>query len=229
MTRWFCAVPARAGSERLPGKNIASLGGRPMIQHTISAALATERFDEVVVCTDSEEIADAARDAGAVVPMLVPAELAGPLVASHVPCQWVHEQLGEPADVLVCLQPTSPLRTSGDIEAGLDEFESHEDRRAVVSVTPIDPHYFHWAVRPGEDLGGWSMWFGDQFLVERPLLPPVHRPNGAVKIATFESLREHGHFFVPPFAVVDMPEDRSVHVATAFDLALCDSILRGAA
>jgi len=94
----------------------------------------------------------------------------------------------------------------------------------LVSVTPVDPHYFHWAVVPGED-SHWKMFFGTQYLKERTLLPPVYRPNGAIKIAKLSALATTGHFFGDSLGVVEIPEERSVHVALEFDLKLCETIV----
>lgn len=218
----FCAIPARGGSERLPRKNILPLAGRPLIAYTIEAARESECFDEVYVCTDSEEIAGVAQQFGAVVPTLLPESLAGPMVSSHESCLWLDEQLGRQGEVLVCLQPTSPLRSAADIRAGIERFRQG-DVDFVVSVTPIDPHYFHWAVAHGDE--GWQLYFNEKFMIERPLLPPVFRPNGSIKIGRFDALRRVGHFFAPPFGVIETPEERSVHVATSFDLAVCESLL----
>ena len=221
--KYFCGIPARGGSERLPRKNVVPVAGKPMIAHTIEAALATGRFEAVYVCTDSDEIADVARASGALVPALLPEDLAGPLVASHRACQWVSDRVAPEADALVCLQPTSPLRSPEDIHAGLDRFE-RGDVDFVVSVTPIDPHYFHWACVPAGDGDRWRLYFGESFLIERPLLPPAYRPNGSIKIARFDALRAKGHFFGERLGVVETPEERSVHVATAIDLELCNAL-----
>src|SRR5712691_733356 len=105
-TRYFCAIPARGGSERLPRKNILPIAGRPMIGYSIDAALRSGCFDAAYVCTDDDEIATIAVASGAKVPELIPNELAGPLVASHRPCEWLRERVAAQADVLVCLQPT---------------------------------------------------------------------------------------------------------------------------
>lgn len=222
----FCCVPARLGSKRLPRKNLLPLAGRPLLAHTITTARESGLFDAVFVCTESAEIADAARARGATAPVLLPPELCGDLVASHVPCQNLAGSLGRADDVLVCLQPTSPLRSVDDIHAAVERFR-RDDLDFLVSITPIDPHYFHWAVRSGAD--GWGMYFGNQYLIERPLLPSVHRPNGAIKIARLGRLREVGHFFGPRLGVVEMPEERSVHVATQFDFDLCEFLLRRSA
>lgn len=220
----FCVIPARGGSERLPRKNLALLGGRPMIEYSIEAAQQSGCFDDVYVCTDDPEIAAVARGRGASVPILIPADLAGPLVPSHQPAQWLHEWLKSGADTLICLQPSSPLRSAADIQTALATFEDGA-YDFLVSVTPIDPHYFHWAVQPEPEGRDWRMYFGDQFMQERPLLPPVHRPNGSIKIANFQALKRTGHFFGNRLGVTVTPEERSVHVAVVFDLVVAEALL----
>ena len=223
----LCAIPARAGSKRLPGKNLLPLGGKPMIAHTIETARASGLFDEVYVCTEDDRIADVARQFGAQVPILMPKELCDDLVASHEPClrlaELVAEKRGRAIDTLVCLQPSSPLRSVEDLQSALRVFvDGGYD--FLVSVTPIDPHYFHWAVVP-ESGENWRMHFGDEYLADRSELPPAFRPNGAIKIARRGALRETGHFFGARLGVVQTPEERSVHVATQFEFDLCEWLL----
>lgn len=224
--RMLCAIPARGGSKRLPRKNVRNLAGKPMIAHTIETARQSGIFDSIYVCTDDQEIADVALSYGAAVPFLMPHELCGDLVASHIPCQFLAAHLAEhanPTDTLVCLQPTSPLRTVDDLQSAVNKFQTNAFD-FVVSVTPVDPHYFHWVVAPKQD-DFWGMYFGAQFLKERPLLPPVSRPNGSIKIGRLPVLAEVGHFFGERLGVVETPEDHSVHVAVEFDLKLCEMIL----
>ncbi len=218
------AIPARGGSKRLPRKNLAMVGGKPMIVHTIEAALASGVAAEAWVCTEDREIARTALDHGAEV-FTIPDSMAGDEVSSTVPCLALHDELrrkGAPHDLIFNLQPTSPLRTAEDIRRSLGTLlESGAD--FLVSVTAIDPHYFHWAVVEKE--GGWEMYFGRGFLRERTQLPPVHRPNGAIKLARAVRLAETGNYFGKPLAVHPMPEERSIHVATAFDLACAETML----
>ena len=94
----------------------------------------------------------------------------------------------------------------------------------IVSVTPLDPHEFHWAVVPG-DGDYWRMYFGPQYMRERPLLPTVCRPNGSIKIARLHVLAQLGHFFGHRMGVTETPLNRSVHVAEEFDLKLCEMLL----
>jgi CMP-N,N'-diacetyllegionaminic acid synthase len=224
----LCAIPARGGSKRLPRKNLCPLAGKPLIAHTIESATQSGLFDEVYVCTEDREIMQVAQSYGAKVPFLMPEELCGDLVASHIPCQHLVTHLAAHAhtiDTLICLQPTSPLRCAEDIIGAVEKFHL-SNFESLVSVTPVDPHDFHWAVVPN---GGeyWQMYFGQQFMKERPLLPPVFRPNGAIKIARLSALARTGHFFGDRMGVIETPPERSVHVAAEFDLQLCEFILAG--
>jgi CMP-N,N'-diacetyllegionaminic acid synthase len=222
----ICAIPARGGSKRLPGKNLRLLAGKPLIAHTIEVARQCGLFDAVYVCTEDENIAEAARAYGASVPILMPEELCGDLIASHIPCQHLATHLavhGKFADTLVCLQPTSPLRSGDDLRSAVDKFQTG-GFDSVVSVTQLDPHDFHWAVVPnGDDY--WRMYFENEFMKERPLLPAVFRPNGSIKIARLEALVRTGHFFGARMGVVETPPERSVHVALEVDLKLCELLM----
>ena len=222
----ICTIPARGGSKRLPRKNVRKLAGKPLIAYSIEAALETRLFDQVYVCTEDAEIARVATQFGASVPELVPEELCGDLVASHIPCQYVASRLSANGEIdsLLCLQPSSPLRNAQDIRDAVEKF-SEGPFDFVVSVTPVDPHDFHWAVVPGEGMY-WRMFFGTQYLKERPLLPPVYRPNGSIKIAKLNALAATGNFFGERMGVIETPMERSVHVAIEFDLKLCETILK---
>lgn len=224
--KMICTIPARGGSKRLPRKNVLELAGKPLIAYSIEAALEARLFDQVYVCTEDAEIARVATQFGASVPELVPGELCGDLVASHIPCQYVASRL--PAngqiDSLMCLQPSSPLRSAQDIREAVEKFSGGQFD-FVVSVTPVDPHDFHWAVVPGEGMY-WRMFFGTQYLKERPLLPPVYRPNGSIKVAKLSALAATGNFFGERLGVIETPVERSVHVAMEFDLKLCETILK---
>jgi len=222
----ICTIPARGGSKRLPRKNLRELAGKPMIAYSIEAALESGLFDQVYVCTEDEQIVETATRFGASVPELVPEELCGDLVASHIPCQYIAARLPghERIDSLLCLQPSSPLRSSQDIRDGVERF-SEGKFDFVVSVTPVDPHDFHWAVVPGEN-DYWKMFFGTQYLKERPLLPPVYRPNGSIKVAKLSALAATGNFFGERLGVIETPVERSVHVAVEFDLRLCETIMK---
>jgi CMP-N,N'-diacetyllegionaminic acid synthase len=195
-----------------------------MLAFTVEAALRSNLFEHVYVSTEDEEIALVALQYGADVHQRS-LELAGDLVSATEVCLEVLDAcVSRDADyeAVVCLQPSSPLRTTADVRGAWDRFCCTE-ADYLVSVTPIDPHDFHWAVRPSGEW--WTMYFGEEFLVERPLLPPVYRPNGAVKIGRVDPLAKRRDFFGPRLATYEMPEERSVHVATRYELDLCEFLL----
>ena len=121
VSRHVALIPARSGSKRLPGKNIKELRGVPLIAYSINSALETKLFDEVIVSTDSEEVAKIAIKWGASVPMLRPIEYASDLSAD---IDWVlhsvEHMVTTPKSILECiaiLRPTSPLRTANSLRA----------------------------------------------------------------------------------------------------------------
>jgi CMP-N-acetylneuraminic acid synthetase len=221
----LCVIPARRGSKRLPLKNILPLNGKPMLVYSVECASESEVFDQVFVSTEDPEIASIAESAGAKA-HLRPAELAGDLVSAADVCIEVYERrisIGERYDSVVCLQPTSPLRSADDVRLSWRSFcESGAD--FLVSVTAIDPHYFHWAMHSEGEW--WRMFFGEKYLMERPLLPPVYRPNGSIKIARAQPLLDLRIFFGPRLTVYETPEARSVHVAEEFDFKLAGFLLQ---
>lgn len=112
-------ILARGGSKRLPGKNVRLLAGKPLVAWSVEAARACAAIHDVVVSTDDAAIADAARQAGARVPFLRPPALAADTSTSadaalHA-LAFLREQEGRSYDAVILLEPTSPLRASGDL------------------------------------------------------------------------------------------------------------------
>lgn len=122
-------MPARAGSERVPGKNVRELAGHPLVAYSIAAARDSGLFEAIVVSTDSEEIADVARRYGAEVPSLRPPEIA---TATSPDIEWVRhmlgvlEQAGRAFDVFSLLRPTSPFRGADTIRRAWERFVSFD-------------------------------------------------------------------------------------------------------
>jgi CMP-N,N'-diacetyllegionaminic acid synthase len=131
-------IPARGGSKGIPRKNLAPVAGRPLLRWTVDAAHQATSVTRVVVSTDDDEIAAEAESAGAEV-LRRPAELAADEVSMAEVVGHAVEELG-PVDVLVLLQPTSPLRTAEHVDGAVALLrESGAD--AVVSIVEV-PHNF---------------------------------------------------------------------------------------
>ena len=112
-------IPARGGSSGVPGKNIKMINGKPLIVWTIEKALQSKKIDKVIVSTDSEDIAEISRNAGAIV-LKRPDKLATDTASTQD--VMVHALQNYPADILVLLQPTSPYRSKGLIDDCIEEF-----------------------------------------------------------------------------------------------------------
>jgi pseudaminic acid cytidylyltransferase len=119
----IAVIPERGGSKRIPGKNVKFFWGKPMIAHAIEAARHSNLFDHIVVSTDDKEIAQIAREFGAEIPFMRPAELADdftptvPVVAHAIrSCA----DLGWKIDRVCCLYPCSPLVQSDDLKGALE-------------------------------------------------------------------------------------------------------------
>jgi len=153
-------VPARSGSERVPGKNVLPLAGHPLIAYSIAGAQDAGIFGAVVVSTDSDEIAEIARRYGAEVPGLRPAEMS---TATSFDIEWVlHVMRDRDEEIFAILRPTSPFRTGETIRRAytrLVELGDHAD-----SIRAVEPARQH----PGK------MWTLEGDLIE-PLLP---QPEG---------------------------------------------------
>lgn len=135
-------VPARGGSKGVPGKNTRLLVGRPLLEYTARAAFDSAVIDRVVLSTDSGTIAECGRRLGLEVPFVRPAALAQddtPMLAviEHV-LNELHRQAWQP-DIVVLLQPTSPLRTPGHIRAAVELLRA-SGADSVVTVVAVPLH-----------------------------------------------------------------------------------------
>jgi CMP-N-acetylneuraminic acid synthetase len=138
-------IPARGGSKRLPGKNVRSFLGVPLIYWSIRFAQNMDRFDKIAVSTDSDEIASASREAGIEVPYLRPAPLATDTASSADVLLDVlarERENGRSYDLVALLQPTSPMRETSRWHEAFARIEQG-DCDAVIGVAPVRNHPFH--------------------------------------------------------------------------------------
>lgn len=136
-------IQARGGSKRLPGKNIKSLGGKPLISWTIEAAKNARYVSRVIVSTDDAAIASVAKAAGAEVPFMRPAELATDTAKSHGLLEhallWLKEHEGYVPDLVVQLKPVNPLRTAATIDACIEQYDA-DNFDSLITVQPVSEH-----------------------------------------------------------------------------------------
>jgi len=198
-----------------------------MIGWTIEAALSAEGLDRVVVTSEDPEIIEVARACGADVPFVRPAELSEDDTPGMEPVvhalQWLEEEEGYLPDWVLLLQPTSPLRTAGDIDAAI-RLAEERGADSVVSVTEAADHPW-WTKRLDEQ--GRLHDFVEQTggAVRRQELPDAFALNGAIYLARRELLlRERSWYFERTLAYV-MPPQRSLDIDTPWDFELADLVL----
>ena len=147
-------IPARSGSQRVPGKNIKLIQGKPLIAYTIEAAKASRLIDKVLVSTDSQAVADTAIDFGAEAPFLRPPEISRSdstemQFLEHA-LDWLREHERYEPDLIVLLYPTSPLRKPESIDAAIRDMIRHPEADSLRSVRLCSEHpYKMWIIKDG--------------------------------------------------------------------------------
>ena len=219
----LCVSPARGGSKGVPGKNLRNVGGRPLIAWSIRHALDSQTPLRVIVSTDSEEIAEVAREFGAEVPFLRPAELATdaaptePTILHAI--EWVRNEGWEP-NLVVLLQATSPIRRANSIDRAIAQLVA-EGADSLVGVVPSSPFLWH---------------AGDPPTAEYPIL---RRPRRQDMTDAMIPLRETGSLYVTRTAIYDdlanriggkvslfvMDESEGLDIDTEIDILLADRLL----
>ena len=195
--RVLVIVPARRGSKGLPLKNIRPLAGKPLLAWPIVAGRGSKYVDEVIVSTDDREFADIAAAHGANVPFLRPAELASDTAPSIDFILHAVETLaasGDVYDLIVLLEPTSPLTESSDVDAALEKLVA-SDVDALVGVTAMIVNHPAYAVTM-DGSGAIAPWGADSFdaMPRRQDLEPVFVLDGSLYISTVDALRTQRGF-----------------------------------
>ncbi|WP_392340483.1 cytidylyltransferase domain-containing protein [Moritella marina] len=219
-------IPARGGSKRLPRKNVLPLQGKPLIAWSIEAGLNSHYVDRVVVSTDCHEIAEISKQFGADVPFMRPADIAGDSATTNSVILHMINSLSstELFDIVVVLQPTSPLRTSKDIDDALDMLETKQGD-GVVSVCECE-HSPLWSnIIPDDDNMG--SFIREDIKGKRSQdLPTYYRLNGAVYAFTTDALiANQGISYSNSVFSIKMPALRSVDIDNELDFKLAAVIL----
>lgn len=145
-------ITARGGSKRIPGKNKKDFLGKPIISYAVEAALASGLFEEVMVSTDDEEIAQIARDAGAKVPFMRSSATANDFATTDDVLMEVlteYKKCGRTFDYMACIYPTAPFVTAGKLQEAFRVLVQ-EDASGVMPVVPFSfPPQRGMAVRDG--------------------------------------------------------------------------------
>lgn len=224
--RILALIPARGGSKRLPRKNILPLGGKPLIVWSIDVAKDIPEICDILVSTDDPEIAEIAKQAGALVPWLRPAELATDTATSvdvvlHA-LDWYEKEKGK-IDGLLLLQPTSPFRTTKFIQAGIELFQS-DMNASVISVSPTHSHPA-WTFKIEND--HLTPFSSDYNINTRSQdLPAAYMLNGAFYLIHPKIFAEKKSFFdVKIIPLLDKSKYTSIDIDSELDFEIASCFL----
>ncbi len=225
--RYIALICARGGSKGLPGKNIKPLGGIPLIGRSIQVAKQVSRIDRIIVSTDSEEIAEVAREYGAEVPFMRPEELAQDnssewLVWQHT-LDFLKKNDSNIIDGLVNLPTTAPLRSVIDVENCLDEYEKG-DVDVVITVT--DAHRSPYFNMVTNDKDGYSsLVISGNNIVCRQDAPIVYDMTTVAYVIKPKFMQNSMGLFDGRIRSVKIPVERAIDIDTELDFRIAESML----
>ena len=220
-------IPARGGSKGIPRKNIKDFAGKPLICYSIEAARALSDDEHVIVSTDDEEIADVARSTGLKVEYMRPSHLATDTAGSREvmidAMDWAGRK-GVDYDMIVLLQPTSPLRNADDIRGCIELYSDEIDMVVSVVEAQSNPYYNCFETSP--ETGYLHISKGDGLYTRRQDVPKAWEYNGAVYVINPKSLRDMPIGKFPRRIPYEMPRSRSVDLDTPTDWIIAEMIYK---
>lgn len=218
---------ARAGSKGLPGKNIRIFAGKPLIAWSIEHAQKVKRIKRIIVSTDSDEIAEIAREYGAEVPFKRPSHLAQDntpewLAWQHA-LEFLQEEEGAMPETMVSIPTTSPLRQPIDIENCLDEYEKG-DADVVISVT--DAHrnpYFNMVEARLDGTVGLAI-SSEEKVSRRQDAPKIYDVTTVAYVASSNFVMTSMGIFEGRVRAVTVPMERALDIDTELDFQIAEML-----
>lgn len=219
-------IPARGGSKGVPRKNIKLLSNKPLIEYTIEAALQSQIFEEVVVSTDDVEIAEIARNCGASIPFMRPANLALDLTTSDAVIENVlayYSENGREFAEVCKLQPTSPFRTGKMIQEAY-ELMQEKEKDFLVSVCECE-HSPLWSGKLNKEHSLSDFIQEDTKNVCRQVLEPYYRLNGAIYMAKSRAFIQNGSFLGENGIAFIMKQEDSIDIDSELDFKFAELMM----
>lgn len=218
-------IPARGGSKGIPRKNIRDLSGKPLISYSILAARQSKYIDDVVVTTDDDEIAQISIKYGAEIPFMRPLELASDesrTIDCVVHARDALRDLGREYDLLVLLQPTSPLRTAENIDAALDQCVKN-GCLPLCSISVVEENPL--LLRTIGEGGVIHPVIGQSSTMRRQDVPAYYKVDGAIYINRASDITLETSLNDNPLGFL-LPSDKSIDIDTFEDFMSAETSMR---
>jgi len=227
----LCTICARGGSKGIPNKNIKPLLGKPLIAHTIETALNSKWIDRVVVSTDSEKIAEIAKEYNAEVPFMRPAELSTDTapklpVIRHLVSNYLESNTFKP-DFVIDLDPTSPLRIEDDIDQAMQMISKDENCDSVITGYHSDKNpYFNMIEIDKNGFAQLSKKNTGKPITSRQEAPPVFSMNASIYIWRTSVLMTRKNIIEGRVKFFEMPRSRSIDIDHEIDFMIVENLMK---
>jgi len=221
MRKSLAVIPARGGSKRLPRKNILPFQGKPLLAHTVEAALNSEIFAKVVFSSDDPEMLDVAAEYGAE-PLTRPPELAGDKATlPPVVCHVLESFPSLETSSICLLMPNCPLRNAEDIRKSKQSFDNCG---SDFQISVFKYHMFNpfWALAKTQE--GLKPCFPEHFLLPKGGFDEVFCPSGAIWWAGTEAFLKTKDFYGPNLQPFVLPWFRAVDIDTKEDFEIAEIV-----
>lgn len=224
-------VPARGGSKSIPRKNARSFAGHPLVAYSIEAGLQARRVDRVIVSTDDPDIADIARQYGAEVPFMRPAELARDetvdLPVFEHALRWIEENEGTQPRAVVQLRPTSPLRPIGLVDRAVERLLADERADSARGVVPSGQNPYKMWRKTDEDRLQPLLIDGppEAYNQPRQTLPPTYWQTGHVDVIRPATILEKGSMSGDYILGIEIDPRYAVDIDTESDWRRAETLL----
>jgi N-acylneuraminate cytidylyltransferase len=224
MGKVVAIIPARAGSKGIPRKNLRQICGLPLIAWSILQAQHSKLIDSVFVSSDGDEILDVAERFGAV-PIRRPTEFSGDTVSSEF--AWLHaleeiEQSGKTVDLIVGMQPTSPIREPFDLDEAIRKTK-RESLDSLLSVAEVED-FFTWRIGKA---GPEPVNYDYRTRKMRQVIEKRYLENGSFYIFRPDILRDQGNRLGGKIGIYIMARHKMFQIDNLEDIELCESIMQG--
>ena len=222
-------IPARGGSKGIPKKNIKPLLGKPLIIWTIEQAQKSKYISRVFVSTEDKEIATIAEQGGVEVPFLRPEDLAQD--NSQTSDAIIHtldtfEKMGEYYDIIIVLEPTSPLRKKDDIDNAIETFlhnSSVSDSLVSVGEVHLENPYIMKIIKNNHVV---PLLENKQKFYQRQQLPTIYFPYGVIYLSTVQTIRKYRTFYQEKTIPYKIERWQNYEIDDIYDFYCVETILR---
>ena len=219
-------IPARGGSKGVPGKNIKEICGKPLIAWTIEAALKAQGIERVIVTTDDEKIAQVAKEYGAEVPFMRPAELASDTATAidvylHA-ADFVMNETGKSLEKFMVLLPTVPMRDEKHIDEAIAQFEADKATTLMsFAKAEVPASWYHYQDEAGRVHN--AGFGGGSNMANRQTNQSYIVPNGAIYILDYELLKTKRTYYCDNTTAYIMSSEDSIDIdyPIDFEFAKC--------